>query len=288
MCENRGEESTQRTLLQDLLAARSALAEKEQEIINLNARLSIPSQSSVTQPPPPTLQPTAKRGRKKAEPRKKSAEEEEEEAAYKDEADRVNDPDRQITSDSWVSIGAVAKKLHRKRLSKGANSSPSDSSTRDLGIIGPSSKNGAIADEEALRPNDANQPPKKRNPKLGKAKQSTLTSKENAESNDHNVTENDRPVVSPEPDLIQSPKKKNAKESKTKATIHTSKEKVQPDVSNENDDVPEIEAEDETVEPPEEAPKQPTSPLCLGPARYYHYYCYPSSFSPMPARARAG
>ncbi|WAQ91917.1 hypothetical protein PtA15_15A310 [Puccinia triticina] len=123
---HKGEESNQRMLLQDLLAARSTLAEKEQEIITLNAHLSAVSQPS---------RPVTKRGREKAG-EKNPPEEQEEGEEERDGDEDVDNPARLITSDSWVSIGAVAKKLSRSRQAKGAKTA---STTRDTGV-GPSSK----------------------------------------------------------------------------------------------------------------------------------------------------
>jgi len=236
---HKGEESNQRTLLQDLLAARSALAEKELEIINLQARFPVPSQPSSSTQLPPQLdlqrQPLPKRGRKKAQDKEQTHDGE------KDEA--LQDPVRLITSNSWVSIGAVAKKVSRSRVAR-SNASTTGSVTRDTELES-SSKKG-VANDDSLEQHDADKPMKKRNQKVSKSKQAVVNSTENTrQSGDQSIPQNNEPVISPGVLNQPSTKKKSRADKPEQLTTIPKKNVEQIDDTVHEDERPAVEPEGE-------------------------------------------
>lgn len=137
--QHKGEGINQQALSHDLLNLRSVLTEKDVEIANLNYRLAQALQSISPLPPEPagleTL-PKKKRTRKKVtppppppvlvqHPSSNLIEATDQAATNSIQDEEVltepsvgneileDDPVRQITSDRWVSIGAVAKKITR-------------------------------------------------------------------------------------------------------------------------------------------------------------------------------
>ncbi|PLW46834.1 hypothetical protein PCASD_06019 [Puccinia coronata f. sp. avenae] len=235
---HKGEESNQRTLLQDLVAARTALAEKEHEIMNLSARLPGPTDVQAQSGP--------KRGRKKVGSKEQQSDE--------DRDPTVDDPVRLITSSSWVSIGAVAKKVSRAQLAKSTAASTTGSTTHDT-EMGSLSKKGPTEDSSLRQVDTNHQLPKKRNPKGSRSKPPAAGSTETGQRSDASVPQNDAPVIPPA--VLKPPPKK--KKSKQLAQDISSKENVQQiEEGIDGNDDPGIEPEGE-VEPDVELPEQPTN-----------------------------